>query len=362
MARFEIHRFQTNGVPIDILMAVNEITAVRRVNDIGELAFVIPYDGKLIESFHKMQQLQLWRNGALQFSTRYFLMNWVAFHNSSGERLLKAYAVDANWLLSSRIVAYPAASSQAKKTGKADNLMKAIVRENMGALAPAERQIAALLVLADSGEGPTVSKGFSWRNVLTVLQELSEQSQTTATPVYFDIQSESMNDLRFVTALHRLGENHGARSSDPRLVGAQFGNLREASASWLMLDEVTSVYAGGQGEEADRLVVNEKNQQRINLFQPYNLIETFVDSRNDELESAVRADALAMLKESRPRVVVSGLLSETEGMRYDRDFRFGDTVAVEAFGVRLNCMIREVGLNVSASGERIDVKLEGAAQ
>ena len=71
------------------------------------------------------------------------------------------------WVLSGRVVAYPAGHAQANQTDQADDLMRAVVRYNLGSSATtgngrkatASIDSALFSVQADVGLGPSLSMG-----------------------------------------------------------------------------------------------------------------------------------------------------------------------------------------------------------
>lgn len=359
MAQFEVKRYWSTGEWIDVITTMHTLNATRVVNDIGKLAFSLPYCPRFFESLEKGQQLTLWRNGNQQFRTRYLLQDWRAVTASTGERMTEVMAYDLNWLLTTRIVANYAGSPQADKTGAVDDMMKAITRENAGALTTVERQIEGLHVEPDESLGKDISKAFAWRNVLRVLQELSDATMSDIVKIYFDMSGETVGRSVFSTHADYLGEDRRASSANRLLIGEQFGNLRDARVEWLLSKEATAVYAGGQGQEDDRIIKLAIDEKRIEKGAPYGRIEIFKDARNVETESSIQQQAEDALREAKPKIRVSGRLAETEGCRYDRDFRWGDFVTVEAYGVTTDALIKAVGLSANPHSERIDVVLEG---
>ena len=359
MARFEVKRYWSSGEWIDTITAMHTLNATRVVNDIGKLAFSLPYCPRFFESLEKGQQLTLWRNGNQQFRTRYLLQDWRAVTASTGERMTEVMAHDLNWLLSTRIIAYHASSPQADKTGAVDDMMKVIARENAGALASIERQIEGLHVEPDESLGKSISKAFAWRNVMRVLQELSDATMSDLVKIYFDMNGETVGSSVFSTHADYLGEDRRASSDNRLLIGEQFGNLRDARVEWLLSEEATAVYAGGQGTEADRIIKLAVDEKRIEKGAPHGRIEIFKDARNVETEDSIQQQAEDALREAKPKIRVSGRLVETEGCRYDVDFRWGDFVTIEAYGKYVDCLIKAVGLSADPHSERIDVVLEG---
>src|SRR5574343_782046 len=87
----------------------------------------------------KDQLIEFWRKPYLSLQPQLLFVGMVKTirqeENESGIGNLIIGGPDARALLGSRIVAYPAGSAQAAKTDYADDMMKAIVRENLGSTA-----------------------------------------------------------------------------------------------------------------------------------------------------------------------------------------------------------------------------------
>lgn len=359
MASWHIERYWPTGERIDVFTAMHTLNATRVVNDIGKLAFSLPYCPRFSESLEKGQQLTLWRNGNQQFNTRYLIQDWRPVTRGNA-KLLEVMAVDLNWLASTRIIAYAAKSAQAEKTAPVDDLMKAVMRENFGDLAPTDRQIEGLHIMPDEGQGESITKGFAWRNVLTVLQELADGTQNDPTRIFWDLHGETVGNVIFNTYAGFIGEDRRASSPNFVPVGEQFGNLKEASVTWLTSGEATAVYAGGQGTETDRYVATAIDDKRIEKSAPFGRVEVFHDARNTDNNANVDEEARQKLSEKRPKIKLEGQLAQTEGFLFDRDFRWGDYLTVEAKGITMDCHTSAIGVSVNSNGEeRIDVRLEG---
>lgn len=359
MALYELRRYWSSGEPIDVITAMESLDITRLEGDIGKLTFTLPYNSLFAASIEKMQELQVYRKGKQQFDTRYLIKDWREYTDAQGMRKVSVYAEDLNSLLWTRIIAYHASSPQADKTGAADDVMKAIVRENMGTLATADRQIAGLVVDPDFGDGRSVKKAFAWQPVGSVLQGLSEMTRKDNVPVLFDLHGSTVGRAQFSTYASFLGNDRRRATSTPLLIGEKYGNLAGSTAEHITSEEATAIYAGGQGQEDERIIKQAVDENRIIAALPYGRIERFRDARNVEVEQSIEDQAKEALGEAVPYVRISGRLVETAGCRYDVDFRFGDIVDVEAYGQITACRIAAVGLSYSGGAERIDVHLEG---
>ncbi len=355
---------QRDGNRLGIIVNFKSLRFVRSENSVGALEVLLPLEYYNPNDWWKNQIIEVWRNtpqgNSLQGETAYFLRDWTIERTKDYEQLVKLYAYDANWLLSTRIVAYAAGSPQADKTDEADDMMKAIIRENFGSLADTERQLASLSIAPDYSQLPSISKSFSRRNVFNVLRDISDTVKESGVYNVFDIIRTEPCNFEFRTYKDCRGIDHSRDSGSPRFVGEKYGNLAKPKLEYQSSDEATFVYAGGQGEEEDRIIKTAQDDLRIGNGYPYNFIEKWVDARHLESEASVQAEADAELAASRPRQFLSGNLIDMPAMRYGVDFGFGDIVTAEAFGQTMNLHVSTVDISVDPdNGEKISILLKG---
>jgi len=361
MSNYEIRRYDTAGNPLKSLTGFKKLTYIRTENTVGGLELILPMKKYQPGDFANNQLLEIWRtkHGATELmgETAYFTKDPI-FSSKGGEKLIKILALDANWLLTTRIVAYAAASAQAKMTDYADDMMKAIVTDALGGDAIAARQLSDLTIAGDLSDAGSLSKAFSRRNVYDVCRELAEAATAAGTYTYFDVVRTAVAKFAFRTYTGQRGQDHGASSEDVRLVGEQYENFDDIEFGTYHSGEVNYVYAGGQGEEADREIVEVSDADRIADGYPFNRCEGFVDARNCDTTALVTAEGNAGLDAGKPRQVLTGRIVDTPGMQYNIHYGFGDIVSAEAFGFKVDCHIKTTKIVVE-DGEDITVRLWG---
>ena len=360
MSDYEIRRYNPAGVLLEITNAISKLTTVRTENNVGALELIIP-NRYQYEDFSKCQIIEVWRakggSMELQGETAYFLQDW-EFTSSGGERLVRLLCMDANWLLSTRIVAYDAGSAQAEMTDYADDMMKAIVKDNFGSDAATARQLSALTISSNLSASESLTKAFSRRNVLAICQELAEAATSAGTNTYFDVVRTGIGEFQFRTYTGQRGNDHGSISDDVRLVGEQYGNFENVLFGTYHSDEWNYIYAGGQGEEDAREIVEVSDSVRMNTGYPFNRIEEFVDARNSDTTEGVTAEANSKLREGMPKQLISGRLVDTPGLQYGVHYGFGDILSVEAFGYKVDCHVSSVRIDYDGN-EKIEARLKG---
>jgi hypothetical protein len=361
MSDYEIRRYNTSGNLLGITTAFTKLTSIRTENTVGVLDLILPAGKFQYEDFSVNQIIEVWRekNGVLELQgeTAYFLRDW-EIQSSKGERLIRLMAYDANWLLSTRIVAYDAGAATSEMTDYADDMMKAIVTDALGGDAATSRQLSALSIASDLSASEELSKAFSRRNVLTVCQELAQAATEAGTNTYFDVVRTGVATFEFRTYTGQRGVDHGRTSGDMRPVGEQYGNFEDVTFGTYHSGEENYIYAGGQGEESAREIVEVSDSVRIADGYPFNRCEGWIDARHADTTALVTAEANAGLGEGKPRQVLTGRLVDTAGLRYGIDYGFGDVLSVEAFGYKVDCHVRSVRRTVQ-DGEQIDVRLKG---
>ena len=364
----------------DLLALVEEfaeLSYTKVVNAVGAFTLKMPaqtsapgvvFDPSLI---HEDTRIAVWRKPAQGVRILDFV-GFVRYFDRRTENDNLYYimsGLDLNYLLDSRIVAYYAGSAQADKTDQADDMMKAIVRENLGStatdmLSSTTRDLpqtdTGFSVQADAGLGNSVSKAFAYRNILLVLQEIADASHETseAASVYFGIVPLSQGwECEFRTNIQQWGLDHRYPSGAQGAVifSLEFGDITDVSRFTDWRNERTYVYAGGQGENVLRDIQVASDAARIGAS-PFNRREDFVDARNATTSAQVLDAANAGLRAGRPRNTFTARWVDATKV-YGRDFGHGDYITAVYLGETVDCRIDAVTITVVGNIERVDVNL-----
>jgi len=361
--RYELVWYTHEGERKGIIQAFNSLEYIKSQNAIGSLVVNLPRGLYRYEEFAVGDIFEVGRekNGVLELQneTAYFLQDWEFWTDSDGAEYIRLVAFEAVWLLDTAIVWAYSGSAAASKTGVPDDVLKAIVKEQLGADSGVASRTKLTCAPNLSAGGASVTKDFAYRNVLTTLQEICEVAQEkNGVWLGFDVVRTAPGQFEFRTYTGQRGQNHGRASGD-RLVGRQYGNLSEAAFGTYNADERNVVLVAGQGEGAARELVTRYNNSRL-YASKWNRREYFKDSRDDSTTAALEADGDAALDEFRPRQVLTGTLHDTPGMQYNIHYQFGDVLSVEAFGYFVDCHVKAVRVRVDQDGgEQLDIKLEG---
>lgn len=289
----------------------------------------------------------------------WFIRDWEWGISRRGEESIVLLAYSASDILDRAIVAYAANSAQATKTSIAtDDMVKALVRENLGSLATdtARDKSTYLLVESDTAQGPTATKSMPWRKMLPTIRDLAQDAEGAGTPVYFDVirrAGESL--LTFATFPGQRGVDHGSTSGDRVVLSVQNGTLSEVRWQFTSRDERNYIYVGGQGQESDRTITEVQDAARQSIS-PFNRSELFVDARNTG-SASLTSEGDAALRKYRPRETFSAKIRDTQATRFGREYGFGSIVVADHKLRSLDVRVDAAEITVERNRENITAQL-----
>ena len=359
------------GMRLAQVTTMMAITASRVVNGIGWFEMVLPgdFNTRLIAPDN---MVQIWRapaGGRLGLWRVYFIRRW-RFETQGAERRVVIGGPDLNDLLRRRIAVGYAGSTYAVKTGaNADDMMKELVSEaESDTPTPTpwygSREWADLTQAGDVGKGPALNKSTSWGHLLTsanagILADVAKAAREAGTEVFFDIVPATVSSTNITLQFRTYVDQPGA---DRTVTGTVFdearGNLENAFLEYDYSNEVNYVYAGGQGEDADRNIQQVADTRRYRVSQ-WNRCEAFADARNEATNNGVREAGRTLLQSGRPIRRFGGTPIDTAGTRFGMDWDIGDLVTARYGGQEFEAIIRAVSISLDGKGaETIQARLE----
>jgi hypothetical protein len=355
MASYLVQLFHPNTVELlEQTDKFHHLEYARTLNSVGTLKMRLPGTFN-IALLAIDTRLAVWRDNVLDTGTVWLVREIDRVLTADGEQVIEVTAFSALDIIRRRIVAYAAASAEASKSAEADDLIKAIVRENFGALATdTDRDISSYMsVAADESLAPVIGKAFSWRNCLRVIEEVVEQSTEGGTRLYFDVVASTPTALEFRT----YTEHRGADQRGAVLIGAEYGNLADIAYKTDHRAELTFIYAAGTGIEDLREIDTAQDDARIGVS-VFGRIEGFADARGTATASELTAEAEQALQNARPKITFDGTIEDLPGLRYNVQWGFGDLITVTYAGVVMDVEIETVHVVVNQSGvEQIKTRL-----
>lgn len=334
-------------------------TYTQVLNNVGWFTITLPgsFDRNVLR---KDNRVVFWRKpvggaGAIAFMG---LIRKVATRQDRGGNL--SYVVEGRsleYLLSGRVVAYYAGHSRASQTDQADDLLKSIVDENLGAnsLTAGGRKASAAIsstyfsTQADAAAGPSVTKAFSYRNCLEVMRELADAARAAGTEVYFGMVITGENTFEFRTKTGQWGQDRTSDQANGLTFGPDYGNMGAAELVEDATEEINYVFGLGQGQGATREVQVSTDTTRTGASL-WAVREGKIDARGESTAAAVLDAADALLVKGRPVTTFSAELLSVPGSVYGRDWNFGDRVTCAFAGRQFDALVRMVKVTVDERG------------
>lgn len=274
--------------------------------------------------------------------------------NDAGLKMVSIGGPDVMDVIRRRIIAYKAGSLQASMNTYSDDMLKEIIKDNLGDDAIIARKISPYFsVQGNQSLGPTITKGFAFKKLGQVMDEISDTAKQAGTRIYFMIvpyfNSKGILALDFRTYKDYKGLDRSSKGQSPLVFAEDTGNFKNPSFEEDYSEEGNFCYVGGLGEGADRKVVEVSDDERISRS-IWNRNEVFKDLNNVSDDNELTAAGQATLQTMRPKFFLNGKIGETEGCRYGRDWDVGYLAVVNAFGLQLDCIINSVKVKVNGDG------------
>jgi len=265
-------------------------------------------------------------------------------------------------LLDRRIIAYAAGSTYTTKTATfADDQIKAFVNENMLAgIVGADRDgvetyadvSAYLTKQANLGLGSSIAKSAARRNLLDVCTDLAQASTTAGVYLTFEVFAPTESTLELRTYATQRGVDRRVGTANPVILSSLRGNLTNAHLVIDYTEAANFIVAGGQGEEADRLIGTAFDATRASVS-PFGRIEKFRDATNVASQAAVDDEADSGLRASRPLILFTGELVETPALTRGIDFDLGDIVTAEQGAMQYDVRLDLIRERIDGNGRRV---------
>lgn len=365
-AEYEVHIMEAaRDWRLDIIDDFASLAYVKRVNDLGSFALAVGPENFDV-TFAKLDgRVVVWRkpkDGARAIDFAGFIRG-VSQQHIGGRDLVVMTGPGYSDLLKRRVVAYPAVTAESRKADQADDMMKEVVDENLGASAPAGRDITGLgfSVQADVSAGTIVRGEFAYRNVLDTLKGISDASRDIpGTQTFFGVVPIGSGwEMEFRTNVPQWGLDHAAPAGahGPVTFSLEYGNMANPRLEWDRHDEVTVVYGGGSGEGLSRPVIDVADDVRRNES-PLNRREAFHDVSEASTTLELIDGANARLDEGRIKRRFTFDVVEVPSTVYGLHWGFGDVVTAVYAGEQWDLHVAAVEVRVEGAVERVDPRFE----
>lgn len=363
--QYQVRLYDTNGAQTAVFDTWHSLYFFKRLNDFGYHTFSIDGDDPRTALFTPDCFVEVLRRDVTINLAWY--REYVGFHRTgqfqvtdNGRQVFTSYGRGMEDLLHRRIILFKTGVFTSYSGVAADNAMKAIVLFNVGSNATlANSRIAngvtlGFSVAANTTQAPPWNGDRTFKNVLDVLQEISE-----AKSVDFDVKWNGGQTFLFSTYYPQFGVNRtGSGPAAPVVFSLEHANMSSPYLTTSRVEEITAVYVLGQGEGVNRTVVERLNTSEVTLT-PWNRIEFGHDARNESTVAALNDIGDGHLLEHGVDKHLSFQVLQSPGTVYGRDYFIGDVVVGRILGVEETRKVTGVEITVSQGKEDVRIHFGG---
>lgn len=358
-ADYEIILCRDDGLPLKQLHKYQSLRFSIIAGGVGSCTLAIDYNDLTTGMVAKDRQIQIWRapsGKAMKLRRPYLIRRW---NDNGGSNRLTLYGKCPNYLLGRAVIFAAAGSAYTNKTAAADDVMKAFVRENRGALATdTTRAFSSTYfgVQADLALGPTITKASAYKNLLNVLQELSAESAAEGVdqPIYFDIVtsipdgSTGKTKFEFQTFAGQLGLDRTYPDGiNPLQLSTKDDTLSNPELDVDYSDEANVVYVGGKGEGSARATATATGDGRNNSL--WARREIFYNASNQAAANLDNIGAM-VLRQSKPRTTFRAEFGPEFLSQYGEEWDVGYKLTAVHRGQSYDVLVRSVEVYKDSEG------------
>lgn len=360
-ARYQIRVYSpVTGEAVANITNWLSLNYVKQVNDFHTLQLVLGVDDLNIQYFVLDALVEVWRQPAgrgwyREITTMFRTPQYDLYEN--GHETFTIYCRGLNDLLHRRHISYPATTAYTLKSGPADDVMKAFVRENCtSAAVNAIRKsfsiydptIYGFTVSPDSSLAPIWSGARSWLNLLDVLNDIS------LPPNNVDFEVIRMGNTGFDFQFSTFYPLRGIDRSLSLTFAPELGNMSNVKFTRSRTEEANIVFVLGQGENTSRIVLTREASDLVQRESFWNAIEITTDARGQETVASLTSQGDELLEKLKAQDQFEFQILQTDTRQYGIDYDVGDKVKAK-YHVTVTKKIIAATVNVSDGKESISL-------
>lgn len=381
-SHYEFWLTDDGGNKIYLMKNIFFATYTRVVSGLGTLQLGMAFDelNKAVKPyFSPDRRVEVWRSPADDFSMRredvFVLRKPEVYTRQDNTTVIQFFGRNGADLLNRRWTIQKPGTSYTTKTDQIDDMMKAIVREQMlyGSAVDENGTVSnarawpqnEFKVQADAGLGPQVTRNFSDRKVYDILKDLKDaslqlhRSSSSNRKVYFDVVPIGLSGITGAVLGWEFRTYPDLRGTDRTALG-QFSleneNIDSPDYAIDYMSEVNNVYVKGNGYGNSQTIANVEDTTRENASR-WNRCEGVLQASNETSTIGLQDSGRGSLEEGRPKESMAFTFLNVPGGEnvprslYGLDWDLGDLVTVSYAGKSFEAEIMTVYVSLDDKGK-----------
>lgn len=385
MADYELWMTDDAGRRLLLLKDLSFFSYTRIASRLGVINLGIPVDAlwpKLNPLFAPDRRVEVWRSPAYGVPLRredvFMLRKPVVYTRDDNVQIIQYYGRNGMDLLNRRSVIQRPGTSFASKTDEADDMMKAIVRQQMlYGSALNENGVVdntrawpqnEFRVQADLALGPTFSMAFADKRVFDILKDIQQATfqyhvnTPTSKKIYFDVVPVDISGSATAYSspvgweFRTYAEVFGTDRTTALEFSLENENITDVTWDVNHLEEVNTVIVKGNGQGLSQLVSSLSDSLRVN-YSRWNRVEKVVSASNQTTTAALQDVARSELYKGREDRILKATLVNSPGSQssprslYGLDWDLGDRIRINYVRNQFNMDIDTIHVAVDENGK-----------
>lgn len=339
----QLHLYSPTGEFVTDLRSWKSIDCVLSENEISPLTVALSpeYSDQIFRRHCRIAyeraplQYGIYSQPKLIGGTTWLLTHRERIVDENGQSTILLRCEHPNTILKARVVAYNEKSTQAEHADTASDVLYDVVNQNLVAATDTARNLSSSHFVLDPRPAPvfgaSITKSISYRNVLTILQELVKASAQQGAYCGFEVWTPvAPGPFHYRIYSKYRGTDRSRSSNQPLIFYSLFsrsGGIGQGRAWEDWSDTVSFVYAGGAGKKDERSVQTASDADLINQS-PFGRVEFFRSVNSDDTNSILN-EAERTLRSFRPRREFESDFGNQSDFVYDLHYTWGDIVSVQ---------------------------------
>lgn len=360
MYRVKVYRYEGSSFilehvlsPQAFLWGIKFRTAVNAVSTFTGTLAIDAFDD-LGLSLNKLIVIEEYVSGSWQIENAY-LIKKITYIDDKNSQKVRITGPDINWFLKTSLVKplVVDVNGLVSKTGPADDIAKEMVRENLGTLADADRQLGSLFVQSDASLLPnSVLESRSSENLFDVLHFLSSRSN-------MDFWME-FDGTRFIFKAGIRGTDRTISSGMPYFIfSTERGNIINVKYEIDHMNVLSKAYVHGQGSGQEQTIHEYPATYHLYGTDRWDYIEgaTSVHQSGPDDILNLENEAITFLYDSRPRTRLDFEYIETPSSIFKVHFELGDYVTARYRDYEVDVRIRASDTWLDEGGKEVNLEV-----
>ena len=231
-------------------------------------------------------------------------------------------------------------------TGTQEAIMKHFVDAHCVNPTDASRKIPQFAIAADQGRGVADQWRFRFDNLSDVEEQVGQYAK-----LGWDVTLDTGGKQLIFDVIQGRNLTAGQDTLPPVIFSTEFSDIKTPHFIQSWLNAATVGYAGGQGDETDRLI------QTVGSASGLDRMETFFDCSDAENAAELISKGTQKLAESAPVKTFEFSVVHDHPFVYGVDYDLGDTVTARSkkWGLTMDAQIVELKEIYESGGNSIEV-------